>query len=516
MSSQLSRERFPAELSGETRLQREHLKMASITHLRIGVFLLPVWWAVSQTTLATEHLVSDLSDAITATLGVSTQNQEPVNNRLLGYNLLHTHTKKERDLVRRFNPIAIRFPDGAWSNFYDWETDTYTNHGDKNPRGKSFAKTLEAWKKMGRKGGFPGLTKLNVEKKQGEGKGYDIVWVYNVAYDSPAKNVARMKHSLYEGFDVRDIELGNEQFWKSQASSQTDTPDGFLRAARPIASALREAKPGIRVSIPLSWREQHAQYNRIAADDAEYFDAISLHKYVGTENDMTEEESDKVLRSVLSARLSLEEASRYVRSFAPGKPIWLTEWGVSAGKEAKAAAALAMADCYLYLFENQGIYDRANWFSVNGVSNSFLIFKVKRQLLYPLRKTAHASVYEIVRSVLENGQLLARTIEAEQLITPIGSIKAVNALAVARNGRITVLAVNLTDQACLLKLNIDDMPYDQTVLHEAMAFKDLSAVVVLDFEDNPLQPIGSKSGMIVLPPYSVNKISGIQDIFGSR
>lgn len=486
------------------------------THRRIRVLLLPVWWAVARIAFATEYPVSDLSDAITATLRVSTRSREPVNNRLLGYNLLHTNTKKERDLVRRFDPIAIRFPDGAWSNFYDWETDTYTNHGDNNPRGTSFAITLEAWKKSGRKGGFPGLTKLNVEKKQGEGKGYDIVWVYNVAYDSPAKNVARLNHSLLEGFDVRDIELGNEQFWKSQASSQTDTPDGFLRAARPIASALRKATPGIRISIPLSWREQHAEYNRIAADDAEYFDAISLHKYVGTREDTTADEGDEVLRSVLGARLALANASRYVRSFAPGKPIWLTEWGVSAGKEAKAAAALAMADCYLFMFENQDIYDRANWFSVNGVSNSFLIFKVKRQLLYPLRKTAYASVYEIVRSVFENGQLLASTIEVEQLVTPIGSINAVNALAVVSNGRIAVLAVNLTDQACLLKLNIDDKHYDQTVLHEALAFKDLSAVVVLDFDDNPLQPISSERGMIVLPPFSLNRISGIQDISGSR
>jgi hypothetical protein len=126
-----------------------------------------------------------------------------VNNALLGYNILHFKSQREQDFVNRMDPVAMRFPDGVWGNFYDWETDGFTNHGHEHRRSDVYAKVLAKWKELGIKGGFAGLTKLNDQKKQRDGAGHDIVWLYNAAFDSPEKNVARMKDSIEKGFVVR-------------------------------------------------------------------------------------------------------------------------------------------------------------------------------------------------------------------------------------------------------------------------------------------------------------------------
>jgi len=459
---------------------------------------------------------------MTATLDVKTQKTEAVNNRLLGCNIFGFTKPEEQELIRRFDPITIRFPHGVWANFYNWETDGYTRYGDTWKSGH--AHTVDVtYARYNIRCGFPGLAELHAEKKQQNGgRGYDMIWTYNLNYDSPEKSVARLKDRGVHGFDVQDIELANEHFWKGQRSTATSTPEKFLKIAQSVSAALKREKPNVRLSIPLSWREGHTQYNKTIVGDAKYFDAITVHKYTGADEggDPTkgkeQAEIHKAYRSILTARLRVERDVNFARSFAPGKPVWLTEWGVSGKEKGDAAAALAMADCYLFLFENQDVYERANWFCVNGLANSFLVFKEKRQLLYPLRKTAYACVYEVVRDVFENGTMLQGTMSTPQLKTPEGSINAVSARAVTRNGETVVLAVNLTDRPCRFVLKLNDEIHDQLLVHEAMVFGDLSEVVVLDFDDSPLHLIKNQRGTVVLPPLSVNSISGMKHIAGGK
>ncbi|MDA7921768.1 hypothetical protein N9B73_08430 [Verrucomicrobiales bacterium] len=233
-----------------------------------------------------------------------------------------------------------------------------------------------------------------------------------------------------------------------------------------------------------------------------------MHKYINADADKSGE-SNAAYRSILTARLEMEADVDFARSFAPGKPVWMTEWGVSAGSMCRAGAALAMADCYLFLLENQDVYERANWFSVNGTTNSFLIFKEKRQLQYPLQKTSFASTYEIIRSVFENGQLLDGEMVTDQLKTDRGSIDAISARAVNKNGKTIILAVNLTDRPCRFVLKIEGTPFEKALVHEAMAFSNLSEVVVRDIDERPLTPIEKTDGGIMLPPLSVSRISGL-------
>ena len=436
-------------------------------------------------------------------LVVNTAASEPVNNALLGYNILHFKSQRERDFVDRMNPVAMRFPDGVWGNFYNWETDGFTNHGDEHHRSHVYAPVLAKWNELGIKGGFAGLTKLNDQKIKRDGAGYNIVWLYNAAFDSPEQNVARMQDSMEKGFVVRDIELGNEQFWLTQCSNKTLTAEGYRDAARGISKALKQANPDVRVSVTLSWRDQHDSWNKTVAEDDQYFDAISLHKYSGPGKD--EPEDNAKLKTVLAGRKHLAESAAYVRSFAQ-KPIWLTEWGLNCGKDAKAASALTMADCYLYLFENQDTFHRANWFSVNGVARSFVAISKNRRPVEPVQKTAFGCVHEIMRSIFEDADLLSTTVETSTLDTGAGAVDTVTARAVKKDGRLIICAINLSDQPSQLAITIDQNNEPAVLTHEALAFNTMGETILLGIDANPLESIGLANNRITLSPRSINKI----------
>jgi len=456
----------------------------------------------------TPYPFKDLPDTVIAVLNVDTGKVEAANNKLLGTNIFGFTKDREKELVRAFDPITIRFPHGVWANFYDWETDGYSKHGD-TFNNKSHDRVLRIYAEKNFRCGFPGLVQLNAEKMRSERGGFDMVWTYNLNYDDDQKSVARLRDSVAKGLEVRDIELANEHFWKSQRSTRTGTPDKFLRIAKSLSAALKKAKPDVRVSIPLSWRRSHGGYNRLIADDTQYFDAVSIHKYAGADPDKPGE-SDKAYSSVLTARLAIQKDVDFARKFAPGKPVWMTEWGVSCGTKSQAAAALGMADSYLFLFENQDVYERANWFSVNGVLNSFITISARRVIKHPLEKTYYGCVHGIVRGVFEDAQMLRGTMDTSKLTAETGTTNAVNARAVTKNGQMLVLAVNLTDKPARFTLKLDGVAYDQASTHEALAFTDLAEVGVLPLEADPLKLIGKGSDPIVLPPLSISRISGIR------
>ena len=448
---------------------------------------------------------TNLPPTITATFSVNTKVSETANNKLLGYNIFNYTKAADQDFIRKCDPITIRFPNGVWANFYDWETDSFTKYGDAFKPSKSWDLVLNEWARKKVTGGFPGLAELNREKKkQNGGAGYDVLWTYNIDYDDAQKSAARLRDSEKNGFDVQAIELGNEWFWKSQRSGRVDTPEKYVQVARATSKALKAIKPELQVSIPLSWRGEHADFNRVLAADMSYYDAISLHKYIGGEKAAA---SDVSYAAILTARLSLAESIDYVRKFGPEKKVWLSEWGVSTGKEKTAAAALGMADCYLYLFENQKICDRANWFSVNGSVNSFFTHSDKRGLKYPLEKTGFGAVYGIIRDFFANATLLAGEMVTAKLTTDKGSVAAVSARAAIKNGRFCVIALNLTDRTADFTIRRDGGKYIQPLNHQAMVFKELNEVRVTPFGDNPLITVQPKSGEIKLPPFSINIIS---------
>ncbi|GAA4814693.1 carbohydrate-binding protein [Litoribaculum gwangyangense] len=450
-----------------------------------------------------------LPETITASLDVQTSNKEPFNNKLIGYNIQGFKTQTQKDFLKLVNPVTIRFPHGVWANFYKWQTDGYQDDAYDNRDHEAALQTFVCCIK----GDIDGIAELNEDRKaMYNGKGYDMMWTYSINFDDGASSVARAQKDIGLGLEVNAIELGNEHFWLGQRSLRTATPEMYLSAASEVSSSLKAAFPDIKLSIPLSWRKTHEAYNNIIKGNGNYFDAISLHKYMGADPDVPGE-SDSAYSSLLTAKLQLEEDANWVRSFAPGKPIWLTEWGVSAGSNdnVHAAACLGMADVYLFMAENQDIYERANWFIFNRVLNAMVVLDTNKEPLYPLQKRGYLSTYEIIQDVFRDATMLDGTVtSSSQLSVSRGSVNAINARATTNEfGETKVIAVNLTDKPVTFELKFDNVVYTKSFKHEALVFDNLGVVANIDYFSNPLQLIKEGTGTITLPPLSVSKISGI-------
>lgn len=448
-----------------------------------------------------------LPNTITASLNVNTLEKEVFNNKLIGYNIEGFNTRTEKDFLKLVDPVTIRFPHGVWANFYEWETDGYqqdsydnTNHQD----------VLDVYVRS-IKGNIGGIAELNNDKKAtNNGKGYDMMWTYSINFDDGASSVARAKKDIGLGLEVNAIELGNEHFWRGQRALGTATEEMYLAAATEVSSALKAEFPDIKLSLPLSWRRTHTTYNNKIKGDGNFFDAISLHKYVGADPDEPGE-SNSAYSSLLTAKLQLEEDANWVRTFAPGKPIWLTEWGVSAGSNVHGGACLGMADVFMFMAENQDVYERANWFIFNRVLNAMVEVGDDRKPVYPLQKRGYLSTYEIIQDVFRDATMLEGTVTSSaQLSVANGSVNAVNARATTDEfGETKVVVVNLTDKPVTFELKFDGITYTKNFKHEALVFDNLGVVDNVPYESNQLDIIKEGLGAITLPPLSVSKISQI-------
>lgn len=441
-----------------------------------------------------------LPDDVTATLTVDSVRQEAFKNQLLGYNIEYFKTSQEKDFIRKFNPVSIRFPHGLWANFYKWQTDGYQNdsydNGQYDPTIDIYASNV--------KGHINEIAELNAEKQAKYGRGFNMMWTYSMNFDDAASCVARAVKDSALGLEIKDIELGNEHFWKSQRSNQTKTAADFLNRADSVADALHARFPDVRVSIPLGWRRNQEAYNKSILGDKQYYDAISLHRYMGADPDVPGE-SNTAYSALLTSRTTLDTDVKWLRSYAGDKPIWLTEWGVSANKEAEvnSAACLGMADVYLYMSENQHMYDRANWFIFNKTLNPMVVVE-NRKPVYPLKKRGYLSVYEMLQEVFMDGAMLESQMTSTKLNT---EVNAVNARVVKKDGMIKVLVVNLANKPAAFKLKFGDEIYNKAFEHYALEFGELGPVPNIDIDADPKVLVKDGTGDITLPPLSLSIIT---------
>lgn len=449
----------------------------------------------------------DLPNKITSSINIETTKKEVFNNLLLGYNIEGFNTSTEKSFLKLVDPVTIRFPHGVWANFYEWEDDTYQqdsyDNGDHQAVLDVYVRSI--------KGHIGGIASLNTDKKNSNGGvGYDMMWTYSINFDDGPSSVARVKKDLGLGLEVKAIELGNEHFWKNQRSNRTATPADYLREASAVSKAIKAEFPEIQLSIPLGWRRSQGGYNASIIGDGNYFDAVTVHKYLGADPDKPGE-SDNAYSSLLTAKLELEEDVNWVRdNYAPGKPVWLTEWGVSAGSDVHGGACLGMADAYLYMSENQQIYERANWFSFNRILNAMVVVGSNRQPVYPLQQRGYLSTYNILKDVFRDATMLKTQVTSStQLTVDRGSVNAVNARATTKDGTTTVVAINLTNKPVEFELKLDNIVYTGNFKHDALIFNDLGVVANKDFFADVLTPVKEGAGTITLPPLSISKITNI-------
>ena len=448
-----------------------------------------------------------LPENITASLNVNSSSKQLFNNKIIGYNIQGFNTQLQKDFIELVDPVTIRFPHGVWANFYKWQTDGYQDDAYDNRDHEEALQTYACCVQ----GHIEGIASLNTQKKNRTGQqGYDMMWTYSINFDDGESSVARAQKDIGLGLEVKAIELGNEHFWRGQRSLRTQTPEMYLAAAMDVSASLKAEFPDIELSLPLSWRKSHEDYNNTIKGDGSFFDAITIHKYIGADPDVVAD-SNAAYTTLLTAKLEMEQDVNWVQTFAPGKPVWLTEWGVSAGDNVHAGACLGMADVYLYMIENQDVYHRANWFIFNRVLNSMVVVGDNREPIYPLQRRGYLSTYEIIQDVFRDSHVMSGEVMASaQLEVSRGSVKAVNArAAINAYGETKVVVVNLSDKPVAFELKFDNLVYANSFTHEALVFENLGVVPSMDYFSNPLQLIKKGKGDITLPPLSISKISGI-------
>ncbi len=465
-----------------------------------------------------------------ATINITSSSTEVYNNLLLGTNTHNFRTTTEKDLINKLKPITIRFPHGLWSNWYDWRRDVsrlfgtesfqYEQGVNKTIRTKTVDKlaNINVFDNLDIKVGIEGLTSLNTTRKSETGRGFDMMWTFNMSADGTDFNngcpetIARYDDLIARGFEVKAVEMGNENFYPGQRSSIIPNTEDYIARAKAMSAALKIKDPNIKVSVPLLRRDNWANpnWNQDLTEDLSYFDAVTVHTYVGSDPDDAAS-SNEAYGTALIARYYLGNSIyNYAHKVAPNKPIWLTEWGVKSGGP-NAVSALGMADCYIFMSENQDVFERANWFSVNGKLNSHYVWETyispsgveRPRIKYPLEKTLFGSAYEIIRLALENTTLIESDVQVPNLVD---GVKAVNARVVAKDGKTSIFVVNLSNQNVQFNVNIDGAVYTDTVEHKAISFSTMDEERTMGIDVNPLTLISNTNGNITLPKFSINII----------
>ncbi len=481
--------------------------------LLLGIFVLT---ATCKVMAQDDYPFKNLPATVVATLDIETTKKETFINQLLGYNISGYTTTEQKMVINKFDPITIRFPTGIFSNWYDWRIDDYTYYSPwedeshkSNVNGQS-------------KAGVAGLETLNNQKTTSNGVGYDFLMTWNLSDDGAKGNdvntntesIARLQHYKAIGFDVNAIEFGNELFYRNQRSPFVPNEAGFLARAKKLSADLKAVDPEVQISIPLIFRSSatNPNWNQLLAADKSYYDAITVHKYIGVDVDNRLDLSNIGYEFGFTARLTLKGAVNYARTYAQDKPVWLTEWGVDVGNSptGNAASCLGMADCYLYMSENQNIYQRSNWFNANGSANQMvkLVAGSYSTIEYPLRKTGYGLTHDIMRSVFQNSTMLgSKVTTATKLAINLGSVDAVSAKAVVKDGKTMILALNLTDKPAEFQIKMDGVDYAYGYKLEARKFSNMTELPLIPFDDKPFNFTQFGSGRVILPPLSINVIS---------
>ncbi len=485
---------------------------------------------LTSTVVLAQDYPFNLPSNMEATINITSSNTEVFNNLLLGTNTHHFSTTKEKDLINKLKPITIRFPHGLWANWYDWRRDVSRLFGEESfeyeqgvnktikTKTPDLLANIKIFDTNNIKVGIDGLTSLNATRKSQTGKGFDMMWTFNMSADGTDFNngspetIARYNDLISRGFDVKVVELGNENFYPGQRSSIIPNAEDYIARAKSMSEALKAKDPNIKVSVPLLRRDSWANpnWNKDLTEDLSYFDAVTVHTYVGSDPDDANN-SDEAFGTALTARKHLGNSIYdYAHKVAPNKPIWLTEWGVKSGGP-NAVSVLGMADCYIFLSENQDVFERANWFSVNGKLNSHYVWETyispsgveRPRIKYPLEKTLFGSGYEIIRQAFENTTLIESNMQVANLVE---GVKAVNARVLTKEGKIFVFVVNQSNQNIPFNVNIDGLAYSDIAVHKAISFNKMDEERAIGIDIDPLTIISQGSEGITLPKFSINII----------
>lgn len=499
--------------------------------------------AYSTTSIAQSYPFS-LPTTISGAINIKTASKVKHNNLQLGLNLEGFKTSDDRNNFKRLDPIVARYPHGLFANWHDWRTDKTKVFGTTSfvvntPTGtrNQTISELGTIQTKENSGATVGLNEFETLYDEQANK-FKTVWTFNMSADGTnftksTETLARYNDLVTRGLPVEYVEMGNENFYPGQRSSIIPNQEDYIKRAKQMnkdlkarANAIRANFPNfpiVKTAVPMLRKSNgvNPNWNELMAADQSFYDAVIVHSYQGTDPDAGGIDPDAAavsasLGSALIARKTLAASfndPKYVHAsnITPNKPIWLTEWGVSADGP-NAVSALGAADCYMYLAENPTKVEIATWFTATRSLNGFSPESIDangRKVFDRTKKTSYGSMFEIVRDFYENSEMYTSSIRTSSADLESG-VKALPSIAVIKGGKIYVMVINLTNKSnTTFQIKINDVPYTKGFKHSAFSFAGLSKTdeKTLPVDANPLSLIQNGTGSIVsLPKLSINVI----------
>ena len=469
------------------------------------------------------------------------------------------------------DPVVIRFPQGVWANVYNWQD--FTINGETfpedsrsardpitndNANGRMISRFTESSSSSLRLG-YPALRGIFSRAQERE-LPLELLTVLNIIEDDEISSRDRLEAMKNDGFEVKDVELGNEFFFPSQRSNTIDTEEAWVERAQKVVKMLREKDPNLRFAIPITWRANPAQvsgasrsgqiaYNNNIVGDQSFFDAIVVHRYVDigvrdpmereaeqnrvrgelrAEGATTEEIRDAVdgverfkaaseltdndLVSAFTASSTIAESIDFCkRQVNPDKRrVWLTEWGVTGAREQGIGASfLGMADSYIDLLKRDDM-ERINWFSTFGLNAQYGFVDNNATRAMP---TGFGRVYQTFRNALRDNALYNDVEITAPQLERAGvnqQINALNALAIRVGDSTKLLLVNKANTAAEIRLSVNGGPLETGLnfVRTGINFPSLKTEDVRDVGNNNIE---RNRSFISIPAFSVVEVALVLD-----
>lgn len=277
--------------------------------------------------------------------------------RILGFNSPGTYIPYEAPgfvpALKAVGPQVLRFPGGTVGNYYNWRTGTM-EVPDAGPQNGVYRKFLLTQAVPGVKQMHPNGVWLEQWESIADAVGANLVIMANLETSTAQDQAAWFAGMKRKGIPANLVEMGTEFFiamFDAPGRARFPDPEFTTKLTKTFVDAIRpQLSPGAKVSVQSSaatfeMREPPAPgaditKRRIWAWDqalkAEpWFDAVTIHLYpteTGSAGiDLVKQlpaSADRVFSAMMGrADSGFDRVIRDVVGRAPGKEIWITEYG---------------------------------------------------------------------------------------------------------------------------------------------------------------------------------------------
>lgn len=355
-----------------------------LIHGALSMLLLGSWLAPGQ-------VAAEISENIALTVNYG--HPVPVNLKKYGVNgaLLGAETGYGNealvDIYKQIGIVFSRYPGGTIGNYYQWKTGRFAC--DKTPDERTQKRIAQMNRSLEKKKTTYALDDfLEFEKKTGG----DFTYVLNTMCASPENNAELLNRLKKGNVGLNYVELANEAYSKGYAWAYPSAR-AYLDSARENHAVIKANYPAAKVGLivsPLSfsgkqppgkngvpnksWPDRFRQFDAESAN-ASFADALIIHVY-GEPYDgkfwsidpKTNKEHFLKVAGQFNDKFDL--SMDYLKQLGKGKPIWITEWGVTADEEKQqgvfkeyiksAYQALYMASGFVSITLEEGV-EMANY-----------------------------------------------------------------------------------------------------------------------------------------------------------